>query len=73
MATNSPHLNPIETLWSYLHGKIVEKEFKDLTEFIAAICQKADATPLSYLCYLVGSMGKRMKECISNEGGKPKY
>ena len=70
---NSPDLNPIENLWSYLQGKMDAKGCKDFTEYKAALWQEAKATPLSYFSNLVGSMGKRLKECISNEGGKTKY
>jgi transposase len=70
---NSPDLNPIENLWSYLQAKMDENGCATFSEFKAALVLEAKSITKTYCSKLVDSMHKRIAECIRLEGAKTKY
>ena len=70
---NSPDLNPIENFWSYLQAKLAARGCATFDQFKAAVKMEAKAVPKDYFSKLVGSMPKRLTECIALGGGKTKY
>jgi hypothetical protein len=70
---NSPDLNPIENFWSYLQAKLDARGCATFDQFKAAVKMEAKAVPKDYFSKLVGSMPKRLTECIALGGGKTKY
>ena len=70
---SSPDLSPIENFWGYLGRKMDAKGCATFQEFQAALLQEAKATPPRVFSNLVGSMKKRLTDCINKGGGKTKY
>jgi DDE superfamily endonuclease len=69
---SSPDLNPIENFWGYLQRKMDAKGCRTFSEYRAALETEARLVPHVYFSKLVGSMPKRMADCIKLEGGKTK-
>lgn len=70
---NSPDLNCIENLWAWAQAKVDAKGCKTIEEFKKCVIDTLENVPEKLLQDLVGSMGKRVKACIENNGGKTKY
>ena len=70
---NSPDLNCIENLWAWAQAKVDAKGCKTIEEFKKCVIDTLEKVPEKLLQDLVGSMGKRVKACIENNGGKTKY
>lgn len=70
---NSPDLNCIENLWAWAQAKVDAKGCKTIEEFKDCVIKTLHNVPQKYLQGLVGSMGRRIKACIDNNGGKTKY
>lgn len=72
---NSPDLNPIENVWSWMKRQLKEVPCTNLVELKQEIlklwCQKMD--DCEYLRHLVESMPRRLEEVIQREGGMTKY
>lgn len=71
--SQSPDLNPIEHLWSYIKGKLVKKNFTKKSDLIDAVVEEWNAIPVSLCQSLVMSMKKRAKACILAKGGYIDY
>ena len=69
---SSPDLNPIENFWGYLQRKMDAKGCRTFSEYRAALETEARLVPRAYFSKLVGSMPKRLADCIKLEGGKTK-
>lgn len=72
---NSPDLNPIEHLWTYLKGHLSAqdqqpKSMEELWERIQDIWTKI---PIEYIQNLYRSMPERMSEVVRVRGGNTKY
>ena len=70
---SSPDLSPIENFWGYLERKMDAKGCLTFEEFKAALYQEAKATPSDVFSNLVGSMKKRMADCIRRGGEKTSH
>ena len=70
---NSPDLNPIENFWGYLQRKMDAKGCRTFSEYRAALETEARLVPRAYFSKLVGSMPKRLADCIKLEGDKTEY
>jgi transposase len=71
---NSPDLNPIENLWSYMKDKVAEKRpsnAQDLRSVIEKIWRD-NITP-DYCDALIRSMPRRIQSVLSSKGGHTKY
>ena len=70
---NSPDLNPIENLWAWAQAEVDAMGCKTCQEFKKCVSSTLKNVPKKLLGSLVGSMGKRVRACIENEGYKTKY
>lgn len=70
---NSPDLNPIENIWSYVQAKIDAVGCKTFDDFKQAALHELKHVPASMLNNLYASMPKRMAKVIELDGGKTKY
>lgn len=70
---NSPDLNPIENLWAWAQAEVDAMGCKAFPEFKKCVFNTLKNVPRKLLRGLVGSMGKRVRACIENEGDKTKY
>jgi hypothetical protein len=70
---SSPDLSPIENFWGYLTKKMDAKGCETFEEYQAALHLEAKATPQRVFSNLVGSMRRRLADCIKKEGGKTSY
>jgi hypothetical protein len=72
---NSPDLNPIENVWSWMKRQLKEAPCTNLEELKREIlklwCQKMD--DCEYLRHLVESLPRRLEEVIQREGAMTKY
>ena len=69
----SPDLNPIENAWSWVEHRLHQRDYANLAEFEAAIREIWASIPLSICRSWVGSMNRRMRAVISNNGSITKY
>jgi hypothetical protein len=70
---NSPDLNPIENLWAWAQAEVDAKGCKTFQEFKKCVFDTLQKAPRKLLRGLVGSMGRRVRACIENDGDKTKY
>jgi len=70
---NSPDLNPIENLWSWLDGKLAKEELNTLQDLTVAINQILSNVPDHLIKNLVESMPNRIHECLKAHGGITRY
>lgn len=70
---NSPDLNPIENLWSYLKAKMDGKGCRTFKEYSEALHLEVKAIPTEVFSNLVDSMPRRMAACMALSGGKTRY
>ena len=72
---NSPDLNPIENVWSWMKRQLKEAPCTNLEqlkrEILELWCQKME--DCEYLRNLVESMPRRLEEVIQREGAMTKY
>lgn len=67
---NSPDLNPIENLWSIMKAELSENDPCSSIEELTALVKSAWAKiKPSTLHNLVGSMPKRVMQCLAQKGG----
>lgn len=69
----SPDMNPIENLWSYIDRKIHEKPCKSRLELWGRIQTVWDAIPIDLIQRLILSMPNRLADLKKNRGGSTKY
>lgn len=63
----------IEGLWAWAQAKVDAQGCKTIEQFKMCVISTLKNVPDKMLQDLVGSMGKRVKACIKNIGGKTKY
>lgn len=71
--SQSPDLNPIEHVWSYLEKQLAGTKFKTFDELFNVLEQKWNEIPDSFLESLVESMPRRLNAVIKAHGGPTKY
>jgi transposase len=70
---NSPDLNPIENLWSWLDIQLSKRVIGTLDELRAVIIDILSNVPLEICHNLVDSMPNRINECLTVKGGMTRY
>ncbi len=70
---NSPDLNPIENLWSWLDMQISKHEPRNEEQLIEIVTNQLNNVPIDICKNLFKSMPNRIKECIKNNGGITSY
>jgi transposase len=71
--SQSPDLNPIENLWSYLDWRLRDRHCGSLEELWAALQEGWNSIPVDYLTKLVESMPRRLQAVIDAKGYPTKY
>ena len=69
----SPDLNPIENLWSYLNWRMRGRVCKTEMDLYQTMQEEWRRIPLNYLRSLVASMHRRCEAVIANKGMPTKY
>jgi len=69
----SPDLNPIEHVWSYMKLKLTEKEVKNKKQLITEIFNIWHAIPNDFIRNLYDSMPNRVEAVIRAKGGHTSY
>jgi len=70
---NSPDLNPIENLWTWMKNRVYAREYDSLEGLKAAVLEAWEAVPLSMLSKLMGSFNKRKRICAARGGDHSGY
>jgi hypothetical protein len=70
---NSPDLNPIENVWSWIQAQVNKKGCKSFQEFQDEVQKQLSQVPKKHLANYYKSMKKRMKLVIENDGGYTGY
>ena len=70
---NSPDLNPIENLWSYVESRVLKQGCKNFTDFQQTVLAEMVAVPKDILAHYYNSMPKRMRQVIEKDGEKTHY
>ena len=70
---NSPDLNPIENVWSWVQRKVQQHACANFDEFKQQVIDTFKEIPKSMLVNLFNSMKKRLADVIIKNGGKTKY
>ena len=70
---NSPDLNLIENVWSWVEARVNEKGCSTFEEFKQEVRTQFAAVPWSMLTRLYNSMPKRLEEVIRRRGGRIRY
>ena len=71
--SQSPDLNPIENLWSYLDWTLRDRNCGNLEELWEALQEGWYALDWEYLTKLADSMPRRLQAVIDNDGYPTKY
>ena len=71
--SQSPDLNPIENLWSYLDWTLRDRKCGNLDELWQALQEALKSLPVDYLTKLVDSMPSRLQAVINADGYPTKY
>lgn len=69
----SPDLNPIENVWSWMKQRVAKEQYSGKNELITALRKTWDAIPSCYLEKLVRSMPHRIASVKSRKGLSTKY
>lgn len=70
---NSPDLNPIENVWSYVQARVDRMGCRTFDEFRGAVLREIQNLPRSFLRKLVASMPSRLAACEKAKGDRTKY
>ena len=70
---NSPDLNPIENVWSWVDARVQAKGCKSFDEFKEAVFTEFKAVPKQMLNRLVHSMPKRLDLVLKAKGARIRY
>lgn len=70
---NSPDLNPIENVWSYVQARVDKLGCRDFDEFRGAVHKEIKNLPKDMLRNLVTSMPDRLDACEGAKGDRTKY
>ena len=71
--SQSPDLNPIENLWSYLDWTLRDRQVTNKGELWTALQEGWQALPVDLLTRLVDSMPRRLQAVIDSKGYPTKY
>ena len=69
----SPDLNPIEHVWCHMSRELMNAAPKTLQELTVAIENAWLSVPLKLVRTLIGSMPRRLRAVVRNNGGQTKY
>ena len=69
----SPDLNIMEDLWSYLVRKVMAANIKPPQDLKQKLTLEWEKLPWSYIRKSVRSMKSRLGECVELEGGRTHY
>lgn len=70
---NSPDLNPIENVWSYVQARVNSRGCTTFEDFRAAVLEEVHGVPKTMLTRLFDSMPKRLAQVLSKGGDKINY
>ena len=70
---NSPDLNPIENIWSWVNKKMREKGCSSFKDFQAEVLMTLKNISKQMITNLYKSMPKRMSQVLEKKGGNVKY
>lgn len=70
---NSPDLNPIEDVWSYLTEQIKKKRIDTVDQLQRHLKQEWDRLPFSVIRKSVSSMPSRIQQCVTRRGKRTDY
>ena len=70
---NSPDLNCIENLWSWLDNQLSKIQILNLDQLQFEITKILSNVPVEICKNMVDSMPTRIKECRDNMGGITRY
>jgi hypothetical protein len=70
---NSPDLNPIENLWSWVRRRINKMHVTDMDSLKAAVFKAWSQIPAALLRELAGSMTKRLQLVVERKGAHTGY
>ena len=71
--SQSPDLNPIENLWSYLDHMTMDRKCNSEAELFEVLTEAWHKIPVSYLGHLVDSMNRRLNKVVDPNGYPTKY
>ena len=69
----SPDMNPIENLWSYLESRVREREFSSKSQLKEILQEEWGKIPVSLCQKLASSMPRRLQCVIDAKGNNTKY
>ena len=71
----SPDINPIENLWSYIEVRIRQRDSQpsSITQLEQWVMEEWDAVPVDYYRNLIKSMPRRVQAVLAANGGPTKY
>ena len=70
---NSPDLNIIEDMWSYLDRKVRESKITTIQGLKRKLTMLWSELPWEYVRKSVNSMPRRLMQCIERDGGRTDY
>ena len=70
---NSPDLNPMEDIWSYLDGEIKKKRIRSIEGLQRALTKAWDELPWPYVRKSTASIQERLREVIALGGERTQY
>ena len=70
---NSPDLNPIENLWSWLDHKLGKEQLHNLEDLKSSISHHLKNVPDEVIKTLMNSMPERVQECLKTNGGTTRF
>ena len=70
---NSPDLNPIENLWSWLDHKLGKEQLYNLEDLKSSISHHLKNVPDEVIKTLMNSMPERVQECLKTNGGTTRF
>ena len=70
---NSPDLSPIENLWGIVERRVQAAGCKTFAEFKATLKKEWNQVSKGLCKNLMGSMKRRLEECISRGGKRTSY
>ena len=70
---NSPDLNCIENLWSWLNRQIANEEPHSIDQLREIVTKHMSNVPIEMIRNLIESMPSRIDECLKNLGGITRY
>ena len=70
---NTPDLNPIKNLWSYMKNKVAEKQPSSAKELVTAIKEVWEKEISTYCASLVKSVPNCLGAIVQEKAGHTKY